>query len=351
MRPQGSWMRGEHGLAGGVVSPEAPGAQFGEPERWRAHGPSVERRLESWSEILAATHISFDVRETPRTPTDFQGAVVRRRLGNLMLVDCVASPFLGVHHDGMANPTGNENILGFQFVCKGVELVREQSRQVALRPGDVVLWDGLQPTEVEIVEPFYKRTLMFPRDEVFALCPRLAEANAPPALDPNGPARLLVRYMNALALELPQLETGARIAAANAALELLRAAVEPRLPTNRAAEREALRADIRRYVRTHLQDAELGPASIAQAYAMSVRALHALFEDTDASVATLVRTERLARCREDLQQANGGSVTEIAFRWGFCDAAHFSRVFKRQFGATPSEVRHAAIAAEALRAT
>ena len=104
-----------------------------------------------------------------------------------------------------------------------------------------------------------------------------------------------------------------------------------------------MRAEIRRYVRTHLQDPELGPASIARAYAMSVRALHALFEDGDASVAGLVRSERLPRCLEDLQLPNGGSVTDIAFRWGFCDAAHFSRVFKREFGATPSEVRHAAM--------
>jgi AraC family transcriptional regulator, positive regulator of tynA and feaB len=345
-------MSAEHGLAGALASPMRLDPHRGEPERWRAHGATVQRRLESWSEILATTHISFEVRETARTPTEFQGAVIRRRLGDLMLVDCAASPFLGVHDDRMVNPTGSsENILGFQFVCKGVELVREKSREVALRPGDVVLWDGLQPTEVEIIEPFYKRTLMFPRDEVLALCPRLAEAESLPALDRNGPARLLVRYMNALALELPQLEPGARIAAANAALELLRAAVEPRLPTNRGAERAALRADIRRYVRRHLQDADLGPASIAAAYAMSVRALHALFEDSDASVATLVRTERLARCREDLQRPNGGSVTEIAFRWGFCDAAHFSRVFKREFGVTPSEVRHVAIAAESLRAT
>ncbi len=330
-------MSGEQGLAGALEGPEPLGPRFREPERWRAHGASVQHRLESWGEILAATHIAFEVRETARTPVEFQGAVMRRRLGDLMLVDCAASPFLGLHRGGMSTPAGNENILGFQFVCKGVELVRERNREVALQPGDVVLWDGLQPTEVEIVEPFYKRTLMFPRDDVLALCPRLAEADALPALDRDGPARLLVRYMNALALELPQLETGARIAAANAALELLRAAVEPRLPTNRAAERTALRADIRRYVRTHLQDAALGPASIALAYAMSVRALHALFEDTDASVATLVRTERLARCREDLQRPNGGSVTEIAFRWGFCDAAHFSRVFKREFGVTPSE--------------
>ena len=68
-----------------------------------------------------------------------------------------------------------------------------------------------------------------------------------------------------------------------------------------------------------------------------------LFEDVDESVAGLVRTERLARCLEDLQRVNGGSVTDIAFRWGFCDAAHFSRVFKRAFGVTPSEVRHQAL--------
>ena len=38
-------------------------------------------------------------------------------------------------------------------------------------------------------------------------------------------------------------------------------------------------------------------------------------------------------------------MTEIAFRWGFRDAAHFSRVFKREFEVTPSEVRHAALEA------
>ncbi len=318
-----------------------------QPERWRVRGGDMDARLQSWSEILATTHLRFDVRATFRTPGRFQGAVTRRPIGDLMLVDCAASPFLG--HRGTSIITGSaeglhEDVLGFQFVGKGVELVREGGRELALKAGDVVLWDGMQPTEVEIVEAFYKRTLLFPRDQVVAVCPRLAELSALPALDGSGAARLLVRYMNALALELPQLEPAAGAAAANAALELLRATVEPSLPTDRAAARTAMRAEISRYVRTHLQDPGLGPASIARAYAMSVRALHALFEDVDASVAGLVRSERLRRCLEDLQRGNGGSVTDIAFRWGFCDAAHFSRVFKREFGATPSEVRHAAVA-------
>jgi len=312
-------------------------------ERWRVAGGDTPQRLDAWSEILAATHLAFDVHPTHRTPGEFRGAVSRRTIGNLMLVDCAASPFLG--HRGrtvMTPETRQEDVLGFQLVCKGVETVREGARVLAVTAGDVVIWDGHTPTDVEIVEPFHKRTLLFPRETVLAVCPRLAELSALPPLHDNGPARLLVRYMNALAVE-PALEGAAGVAAANAALELLRAAVEPCVPTGRAATREAMRAEIRRYVKTHLQDPELGPASIAHAYAISVRALHALFEDVDASVAGLVRTERLARCLEDLQRPNGGSVTDIAFRWGFCDAAHFSRVFKRAFGLTPSEVRQQAL--------
>jgi AraC family transcriptional activator of tynA and feaB len=317
-----------------------------EPERWRVRGANMTRRLQSWSEILAATHLSFDVRPTFRTPEDFRGAVTQRSIGELMLVDCTSSPWHGHRgHDqigGEGSEHRSENILGFQFVCKGVEVVREGSRELALKAGDVVLWDGLQPTDVEIVEPFYKRTLLFPRDRVLSICPQLAELSALPSLDGSGSARLLVRYMNALATELPLLDHAGTLAAVNAALELLRAAVEPRVPSSRSATRAAMRAEIQRYVRTRLQDPALGPPSIARAYAMSVRALHALFEDADTSVAGLVRSERLARCLEDLQRPNGGSVTDIAFRWGFCDAAHFSRVFKREFGATPSEIRQAA---------
>jgi AraC-like DNA-binding protein len=283
------------------------------------------------------------VRPTHRTPTVFQAMVTRRRFGELALVDCAAAPFLG---DRSLAVMGDhpEEIIGFQFVRRGVELVRESRRQIALTAGDIVLWDGLQPTEVEVVESFVKRTLILPRDRVLAVCPRLADLKALPPMDRTGAAALLVRYLNALAVELPHLDDVASGAAADAALELLRAAVEPAVPTSRDARREALRAEVHRYVRAHLPDPALDPEAIARAHAISVRALHALFEDTGESVAGLVRRERLARCYADLELPNGGSVTEIAFRWGFRDAAHFSRVFKRQFDATPSEVRHAALA-------
>ena len=43
-------------------------------EHWRCSGGSdVTRGCESWSEILATTHLAFDVSATDRTPTSFAG--------------------------------------------------------------------------------------------------------------------------------------------------------------------------------------------------------------------------------------------------------------------------------------
>ena len=323
-------------------------AQAG-PERWRLRTALSVRALEEWTDILAETHLPFDVRSTQRTPSTFYGAVTRRRFGDLALVDCAASPFLA--RSGSA-ATGQRDapVFGLQFVRKGVEQVRERSRELSLTAGDVMLWDGLMPVEIEVIEPFVKRTVIFPRDRLLAVCPRLEDVGSLPPLGRTASVRLLLRYLDALALELVALDEPGRAVAADAALELLRAAVAPNVPSSRSAKRAAMCAEVRRYIRVHLQDGTLGPESIAAAHAMSVRALHALFEDTEESVCGLIRHERLARCHQDLALPSGGSVTEIAFRWGFHDAAHFARVFKQHYELTPSDVRRATLARAAAAA-
>ena len=307
-------------------------------------GVPAAQGMQEWADILSITHVGFDVEATPRTPSTFRGAVSRRRFGDLMLVDCTSSPWKG-HRSPLLAEATTESLIGFQFVRRGVEHIRDNRYETALTAGDVIIWNGWQPVDVEVIEPFSKRTLMFPSDRVLSVCPRLEDALAMSPVEQGPAARLLVRYLDALAQELPWMDESAAAAAAEAALELLRAAVEPGVPTTRSARRSAIRADVRRYIRAHLQDIDLGPESIARAHAISVRTLHALFEDSDESVAGLVRRERLARCLEDLRRPTGGSVTEIAFRWGFRDAAHFARVFKREFDMTPSDVRGAALAA------
>lgn len=244
----------------------------------------------------------------PETVLDGPCCSARWRLGELELVD---------HAAGM--PAAD--VFGFEV----------------LPSGEIVLWSARSS-----VQDSGGRALLVPRQRLLAHCPRLAETGHLPALEHSPGARLLVRYLDALAAELPELSETEAAAAGDAALELLRAAIEPSMPETRHARRAAIRADVRRYIRRHLCDDDLSPESIARAHAVSVRTLHALFEDSDESVSRMVRRERLARCLEDLRRPTGGSVTEIAFRWGFRDAAHFARVFRREYGQSPSSARAAA---------
>ena len=54
-------------------------------ERWSPRGTDPTARLRSWSDILATTHLAFDVQPTWRTPPRFQAAVTRRAVGDLLL--------------------------------------------------------------------------------------------------------------------------------------------------------------------------------------------------------------------------------------------------------------------------
>jgi hypothetical protein len=74
-------------VAGAQAFAGPPSSTLPEPERWRVRGGDTTARLQSWQEILAHTHLAFDVHPTSRTPARFQGAVTRRAIGDLMIVD------------------------------------------------------------------------------------------------------------------------------------------------------------------------------------------------------------------------------------------------------------------------
>ena len=45
-----------------------------------------------------------------------------------------------------------------------------------------------------MIEPFVKRTVIFPRDRLLAVCPRLEDVGSLPPLGRTASVRLLVRY-------------------------------------------------------------------------------------------------------------------------------------------------------------
>jgi AraC-like DNA-binding protein len=102
-----------------------------------------------------------------------------------------------------------------------------------------------------------------------------------------------------------------------------------------------LRVRILRFIAVHIAEPTLSPCEIAAAMDISVRHLHRVFSVTGNTLGDYIRGLRLEQCREDLANPRfqDRSITEIAFASGFCDAAHFSHSFRKQFGVSAKAFR------------
>jgi AraC-like DNA-binding protein len=104
--------------------------------------------------------------------------------------------------------------------------------------------------------------------------------------------------------------------------------------------------EIKKYVIDKLGASDLTISDVASANGISPRQVQRLFELEGETFSEFVLTRRLHNVRTallDSRQAHR-SVSEIALANGFGDVSYFNRAFRRQFGASPSEVRRAALA-------
>lgn len=92
---------------------------------------------------------------------------------------------------------------------------------------------------------------------------------------------------------------------------------------------------------TRLMMPDLSLSHVAALAGLSPRYVQRLFELRGDSFSRYVRQKRLARSRADLLDMSQDSVgiSQIAHRWGFASASHFSRSFREAFGISPSEMR------------
>ena len=98
------------------------------------------------------------------------------------------------------------------------------------------------------------------------------------------------------------------------------------------------------HAETHLHAPELNAQTIAAAIGVSLSALHDSARRHGTTIGQMIQERRLQRCRDALRdkRLERRQISDIAFAWGFNDAAHFSRSFRTRFGVTPRAWRRGA---------
>jgi AraC-like DNA-binding protein len=208
--------------------------------------------------------------------------------------------------------------------------IRHQGSPYALR------WTGAQTRTLHVELPsaaIERRTL----DHV------LAAVGTP--IPPRGLAPMLAAQMLAFADAVPDLDPQTRAAGLGCVLDL--AATVLRLefgaePAESEICEDAMLIAAKTIIARQLGSTDLSPDRIAHRLGCSRAHLYRVFARQGLTVAGYLRESRLQRCRDELATAGPRqTIGDVAFRYGFEDPVHFTRIFRKRFGVTPGAFRSA----------
>jgi len=297
------------------------------------------------SDFRAAVSESFvPLQVSSSGPDHFRGMIRAASVDEVHVTDLRATSHV-VERTPELIARGDRSYFKLSLMLAGTGMLIQDDREALLRPGDLAVYDTDRPYSLVFDEDFRTMVVMFPKHLISLPPEMIGQLTAVRISGQEGLGSMVVPYLTQLAGNLDQLAgtTGARLA--HSALDLVSTVFTRELGLDEvsADPHRALVQRIRSYIERNLASTDLGPASIASAHYISTRHLHGLFQEQGVTVSTWIRTRRLEQCRRDLldPMLADRPVAAIAARWGFVDAAHFSRAFKTTFGISPSEYRAA----------
>lgn len=275
----------------------------------------------------------------PNPDVPFQASVSLIKVGPLILSDCQGSPFSMIHQG--CSEAGSLALLIQQ---EGECVIHHQDHQIHLSPGNFCLFPADNPVEVQMPGTYRQLSLRF---QAGLLSGRFAdwEQSAFSLIPCNaGAGGIFLGLVRAIQQHGPSANSKCCIDAFQGMLGLLVTALAehmadtPRLPTTHMAIYHKTR--IRSFVLDNLANPELDIARIANSMGLSQRYVHRLFSDDPIHLMRWVWNERLDRCFETLASrvSTNRSVSAVAYSWGFNDASHFSRSFRKRYGVSPRDI-------------
>lgn len=163
-------------------------------------------------------------------------------------------------------------------------------------------------------------------------------------LQPAG-AAFLADYMQLMLRNLPSLPEEDALRLTDATRAMIAACLSPSV--HRVGEAQplinvTLMERVRRAIRRHLRSSALGPELICREAATSRSQLYRLFEG-EGGIGHYIQKQRLLEAFAMLCDLSATTtVAAIAEMLCFADSSSFARAFRREFGASPKDVRDAA---------
>jgi AraC family transcriptional activator of tynA and feaB len=300
---------------------------------------TLEEQDFRWREAVRDRIASMDLRRKEWIGSF--GSFKVRDLGDLLITDWECPHTEGVRGNNFTRR--DEDALLLFTASAGEQIIECDDRTVVLRPGAVLITSTRAAWRFVIPHRLTKRTIKVP----MAALSRFNTGNRIPScllMDTaeNSLASILQDFLTGIDGQFARMTSVEIETARNAMLTviagMLRASEFPDVGDGELLP--LLRRQLETWIVDHLSDGAIRVRDLAAAHNVAPRTVHRAFEATGDTVGSIVRKHRLAAARDDLVNTNL-SIAAIAHRWGFCDASHLGREFRRQMSLSPGDYREA----------
>ncbi|MEQ8496724.1 MAG: helix-turn-helix domain-containing protein [Gammaproteobacteria bacterium] len=286
------------------------------------------------SHLISAAHLSwrFDPAQTRR----LEASLALRSLGALRLARVRVADWSGQRsgREICANP---EPYLTFLMPLRGSILLAAEARSQHVGKHELGIWDSTRPMSFEIGRvDFEMLSVLVPQRLLRASRSDCAGQHCARIGRDNVLSELCVRHMTTLARFLDDELRPYELTISDLTTSMFDALLAGERGGLR--DRHRLLADIKEYIECYIIEDTLSAATIANAFDITPRYVHKLFEPGGCTVREWILRRRVERSTADLEHSRD-SITTIAYKWGFKDLGHYSRVFRRVFGQPPSAWR------------
>ncbi|MFD8260749.1 AraC-like ligand-binding domain-containing protein [Streptomyces griseoluteus] len=306
-----------------------------------------DERFAKWCDLTADTLVPSMLRSDHED--DFRASLRVVDLGTVQ-VSALIYPSLVTSRPARLIRKSDPEGLQMMLNLHGGHRMIHGGRDATSTTGEILLYDTSQPWDGWAHAdpgPVQGIHLQLPRTLLPLKANRLRSLIARPLSGTEGVGALLAGYLRQIIADTHSYTPADGSRLASVAVDLLTAVCAHQLDAEAAlppeTHRRALLMRVRAFIDRHLADPGLTPATVAAGCQISLRHLHRLFGEEDLTVAAWIRQRRLDRCRRELADPDSVQpISAIATRWGFSDPAHFSRVFRKTHGMSPSDYQHGA---------
>lgn len=300
------------------------------------------QRLAFWTDMVCNTYVQLDC-DAAAGRSGIEGHIDADTLATLQLSRVTATPQV-VRRTAAKIARATEDYFLVSIQTQGEGTIVQDGRAARLAPGDFALYDSTRPYELHFEAPFQQYVLRLPGPTLRTTLRDTQSLTASTVSGQRGAGHLMIGMIQTLAADIGTLAPESAAAVAESVTQILIAGLAG-LPAARQQPVSHLtayhREQIRACARARLRDPALSVASIAAQLQLSPSTLHRAWAGEACSIAEWIWSQRLDAARRDLCDPGLGarSVSDIAFSWGFNDAAHFSRAFRARFGCSARELR------------